>query len=164
MKCLLCQVCCNDLWFLETEKPSAPTRIQLVRAGTNSLELLWTNVSSGEHNPPSIYTGWNSFSFPSADNYLLQIQPYNFSSSKSKAEAKSDTKSDAEEPAASQKEALPQWYDVDVVKGTQYTVSGYNVKVDVPTEQGQEVRAPSGGVVSGMMGGCCSLMCGSISL
>ena len=45
---LLFQVCCNDLWFLETEKPSAPARIQLVRAGTNSLELLWTNVSSGK--------------------------------------------------------------------------------------------------------------------
>lgn len=35
---------------------------------------------------------------------------------------------------------MPQWYDVDVVRGTQYTVSGYNVKVDTPTEQGQEVR------------------------
>ena len=44
----LLKVCCNDLWFLETEKPSAPARIQLVRAGTNSLELLWTNVSSGQ--------------------------------------------------------------------------------------------------------------------
>ncbi len=42
-------------------------------------------------------------------------------------------------PATGQKEAVPQWYDVDVVRGTQYTVSGYNVKVDVPTDQGQEV-------------------------
>ena len=29
---------------------------------------------------------------------------------------------------------------MDVVRGTQYTVSGYNVKVDTPTAQGQEVR------------------------
>ena len=43
-----CQVCCNDLWYLETEIPPAPTRVQLVRAGTNSLELLWTSISSGE--------------------------------------------------------------------------------------------------------------------
>lgn len=41
----------------------------------------------------------------------------------------------------SQKEPTPQWYDVDVVRGTQYTVSGYSVKVDTPTEQGQEVSA-----------------------
>ena len=43
------QVCCNDLWYLETEIPPAPTRVQLVRAGTSSLELLWTTVSSGKH-------------------------------------------------------------------------------------------------------------------
>ena len=41
-------MCCNDLWFLEMEKPTVPARIQLVRAGTNSLELLWTIVTSGE--------------------------------------------------------------------------------------------------------------------
>lgn len=40
-----------------------------------------------------------------------------------------------------QKEAVPQWYDVDVVRGTQYTVSGYSVKVDMPTDQGQEVSS-----------------------
>ena len=40
-------------------------RIQLVRAGTNSLELLWTNVTS-------------------ADTYLLQVQPYELSAVPSK--------------------------------------------------------------------------------
>ena len=89
------------------------------------------------------------FSFPSADNYLLQIQPYNFTSSKAKVEPKPDptTKPESDDspstvaPATGQKEAVPQWYDVDVVRGTQYTVSGYNVKVETPTDQGQqEVR------------------------
>lgn len=47
MHSYLLQVCCNDLWYLETEIPPAPTRVQLVRAGTNSLELLWTTISSG---------------------------------------------------------------------------------------------------------------------
>ena len=79
-----------------------------------------------------------------ADNYLLQIQPYNFTSSKAKSEAKPEgSKAESDEPAVPAggvKEAVPQWYDVDVVRGTQYTVSGYNVKVDTPTEQGQEVR------------------------
>lgn len=51
------QVCCKDLWFLETEKPAAPTRVQLVRAATNSLEVSWGAVST-------------------ADSYVLQIQKY----------------------------------------------------------------------------------------
>ena len=51
------QVCFKDMWFLETEKPPAPGRIQLVRALTNSLELSWTPV-------------------PTADMYLVQVQKY----------------------------------------------------------------------------------------
>lgn len=51
------QVCCKDLWFLETEKPIAPTRVQLVRASTNSLEVSWGAVTS-------------------ADSYVLQLQKY----------------------------------------------------------------------------------------
>uniref|UniRef100_UPI00358E6DC9 host cell factor 1-like isoform X3 n=1 Tax=Myxine glutinosa TaxID=7769 RepID=UPI00358E6DC9 len=51
------QVCCKDLWYLETEKPVAPGRVQLVRASTNTLEVSWSAV-------------------PVADSYLLQIQKY----------------------------------------------------------------------------------------
>ncbi|KAK4336696.1 hypothetical protein RND71_043442 [Anisodus tanguticus] len=51
------QVCCKDLWYLETEKPSAPNRCQLIRAATNTLEIGWGAV-------------------PSADSYILQIQRY----------------------------------------------------------------------------------------
>nr|XP_033778298.1 host cell factor 1 isoform X2 [Geotrypetes seraphini] len=51
------QVCCKDLWYLETEKPPAPARVQLVRANTNSLEVSWGSV-------------------PTADTYLLQLQKY----------------------------------------------------------------------------------------
>lgn len=51
------QVCFKDLWFLETEKPAAPTRVQLVRASTNTLEICWGAV-------------------PTADAYLLQLQKY----------------------------------------------------------------------------------------
>jgi len=51
------QVCCKDLWYLETEKPSAPGRVQLVRASTRSLEVCWGGV-------------------PTADAYLLQVQKY----------------------------------------------------------------------------------------
>uniref|UniRef100_A0A8C7QTH7 Host cell factor 1 n=1 Tax=Oncorhynchus mykiss TaxID=8022 RepID=A0A8C7QTH7_ONCMY len=51
------QVCCKDLWYLETERPHAPSRVQLVRANTNSLEVSWGAVST-------------------ADTYLLQLQKY----------------------------------------------------------------------------------------
>ncbi|XP_011298433.1 host cell factor isoform X2 [Fopius arisanus] len=51
------QVCCKDLWYLEVSKPPAPSRVQLVRASTNSLEVSWTAT-------------------PSAQYYVLQIQKY----------------------------------------------------------------------------------------
>ncbi|XP_071960279.1 host cell factor 2-like [Antedon mediterranea] len=51
------QVCCKDLWFLETEKPQAPSRVQLVRASTNTLEVCWGSIAI-------------------ADAYLLQLQKY----------------------------------------------------------------------------------------
>ncbi|CAM9959733.1 unnamed protein product [Lampetra planeri] len=51
------QVCCKDLWYLETERPPAPGRVQLVRASTDSLEVSWGAVST-------------------ADAYLLQLQKY----------------------------------------------------------------------------------------
>ncbi|XP_046895238.1 host cell factor 1b isoform X1 [Hypomesus transpacificus] len=51
------QVCCKDLWYLETERPHPPARVQLVRANTNSLEVSWGAVQT-------------------ADTYLLQLQKY----------------------------------------------------------------------------------------
>ncbi|XP_011863755.1 PREDICTED: host cell factor isoform X2 [Vollenhovia emeryi] len=51
------QVCCKDLWYLEVSKPAAPSRVQLVRASTQTLEVSWT-------------------ASPSAQYYVLQIQKY----------------------------------------------------------------------------------------
>ena len=51
------QVCCKDLWYLETERPAAPGRVQLVRASTHNLEVCWGTV-------------------PTAEAYLLQVQKY----------------------------------------------------------------------------------------
>lgn len=36
------QVCCKDLWFLETETPPAPGKIQLIKPTTSTLEIFWT--------------------------------------------------------------------------------------------------------------------------
>lgn len=49
------QVCCKDLWFLETDVPASPGKVQLIKPTTNSLEVTWAGV-------------------PTADAYLLQIQ------------------------------------------------------------------------------------------
>ncbi|XP_003383692.1 PREDICTED: host cell factor 1-like [Amphimedon queenslandica] len=122
------QVCCSDLWYLETEIPPPPARVQLVRAGTHSLELLWTAISS-------------------ADNYLLQVQEYSSSSSTTPTatqppkgeETKPGAPPTAPPPAAPAPAPAEQskWYDVDVIKGTQYVVTAYQVSVEDPTMAGE---------------------------
>ena len=56
------QVCCKDLWYLETERPAAPGRVQLVRASTHNLEVCWGSL-------------------PTAEAYLLQVQKYDMPAS-----------------------------------------------------------------------------------
>ncbi|XP_028934819.1 host cell factor 2 isoform X3 [Ornithorhynchus anatinus] len=53
-KALNGQVCCKDLWYLDTEKPLAPSQVQLIRATTNSFQVKWDEV-------------------PSVEGYLLQL-------------------------------------------------------------------------------------------
>ena len=70
-----------------------------------------------------------------ADSYLLQIQPYNFATTHKPKTEGTAIKADSDQsesgnvvaPATGQKEAPPQWYDVEMVKGTQFTVTGYNI-------------------------------------
>lgn len=45
------------MWYLETDKPPQPGRVQLVRASVNTLEVCWAPV-------------------PTAEAYLLQLQRY----------------------------------------------------------------------------------------
>ncbi|KAH9395681.1 Host cell factor 2 [Tyrophagus putrescentiae] len=49
------QVCCKDLWILETSKPAKPERIVLTKSGTSVLEITWGEVTE-------------------ADKFLVQIQ------------------------------------------------------------------------------------------
>lgn len=48
-------MCCKDLWYLEVDKPAAPGRVALVKAGTHSLEVNWQGS-------------------PSTHTYILQVQ------------------------------------------------------------------------------------------
>ncbi|KAK6111314.1 Galactose oxidase central domain family protein [Brugia pahangi] len=42
------QVCCKDMWYLETDKPDAPGRVQLIRATVSGLEVCWNAVPTAE--------------------------------------------------------------------------------------------------------------------
>ncbi|XP_042638411.1 host cell factor 2 [Orycteropus afer afer] len=68
-KALNSQVCCKDLWYLDTEKPPAPSQVQLIKATTNSFHVKWDEV-------------------PTIEGYLLQLStdlPYQAASSDSSA-------------------------------------------------------------------------------
>ncbi|XP_055334041.1 host cell factor 1-like [Paramacrobiotus metropolitanus] len=58
------QVCCDDMWFLETTKPVAPGKVQLLRASTTQLDVHWTASVTGRSR------------LELAENYHLQIQVY----------------------------------------------------------------------------------------
>lgn len=49
------QVCCKDFWYLETERPVAPARVQLSKATTATFDIVWGTV-------------------PTAEKYIVQIQ------------------------------------------------------------------------------------------
>lgn len=51
------QVCYNDLWYLETEPPSPPSKPALIRANVKALEVYWNQLAN-------------------ADYYLLQMMRY----------------------------------------------------------------------------------------
>ncbi|CAI9597361.1 unnamed protein product [Staurois parvus] len=50
------QVCCKDLWYIDTEKPSASSQVQLILATTNSFHVKWDEL-------------------PTVERYLLQLSP-----------------------------------------------------------------------------------------
>ncbi|XP_043823067.1 host cell factor 2 [Dromiciops gliroides] len=63
------QVCCKDLWYLDTEKPPAPSQVQVIKATTNSFQVKWDEV-------------------PTVEGYLLQLNtdlPYQAASPDSHA-------------------------------------------------------------------------------
>uniref|UniRef100_A0A8C7XU36 Host cell factor 1 n=1 Tax=Oryzias sinensis TaxID=183150 RepID=A0A8C7XU36_9TELE len=100
------QVCCKDLWYLETERPHAPARVQLVRANTNSLEVSWGAVST-------------------ADTYLLQLQKYDIPATPAAATPAMSTtptqpvnspKSPAPAAAAPSAQSLPQTAQLKYLK------------------------------------------------
>ena len=73
----------------------------------------------------------HSLSLFLADNYLLQIQEYSTATPATTTPSKPD---EAPKTVPTSPEQAPKWFDVDVVKGTQYTVTAYQVPVEDPTK------------------------------
>ena len=120
------QTCCRDLWYLETEKPPAPSRVQLVRASTNTLEVCWNAV-------------------PTAENYILQVQKYD---APGKSAAFGGTQSTAAQSGSNVSTAVTanetsesacshsHWYNVGRCKLTSMVVTHYanTESDDLPSE------------------------------
>ena len=99
------QICCRDLWYLETEKPPPPPRVQLVRASTNTLEVCWNAVAT-------------------ASSYLLQIQKYDAPAAVKGPTPPVNTAVTANEPS---KEATPpRWFTVGRCKTTSMSITQYD--------------------------------------
>ncbi|XP_061584023.1 host cell factor 1a isoform X2 [Cololabis saira] len=118
------QVCCKDLWYLETERPHAPARVQLVRANTNSLEVSWGAVST-------------------ADTYLLQLQKYDIPAtpavaspamSAAPSQPLNSPKSPAPAAAAPSSQSLPQ---TAVLKVAAQQSTGASVVTVRPSQPGK---------------------------
>ncbi|KAM9859315.1 host cell factor 1a [Aulostomus maculatus] len=119
------QVCCKDLWYLETERPHAPARVQLVRANTNSLEVSWGAVST-------------------ADTYLLQLQKYDIPAtpaatspamSATPSQPVNSPKSPAPAAAAPSSQSLPQTAVLKVA--AQQSATGASVVTVRPSQPGK---------------------------
>ncbi|CAJ1051319.1 host cell factor 1a [Xyrichtys novacula] len=119
------QVCCKDLWYLETERPHAPARVQLVRANTNSLEVSWGAVST-------------------ADTYLLQLQKYDIPATPAAAspvmsatpsQPVNSPKSPAPAAAAPSAQSLPQTAVLKVA--AQQSATGTSVVTVRPSQPGK---------------------------
>lgn len=83
---------------MEVDKPSAPSRVSLVKAGTHSLEVSWTGS-------------------PSVQSYILQIQKYNLPPT-------TKTSSAASSAVSSTTSATP---GVAVVKATPAMIAGQSL-------------------------------------
>ncbi|CAD6194652.1 unnamed protein product [Caenorhabditis auriculariae] len=118
------QVCCKDMWFLETARPEMPGRVQLARASCSSLDITWGGV-------------------PTAEAYLLQVSRPDISATKAAPPTPAPVKAPVATPAKA-----PGTKAIIITKnsadGTQKVVYLANESMDTSVPETQ----PSGSVIS----------------
>ncbi|KAK2892945.1 hypothetical protein Q8A67_012933 [Cirrhinus molitorella] len=82
------QVCCKDLWYLETERPSTPGAVFLVKSTINMLHVAWRPL-------------------PAAECYLLQLQPITSRSASGDPQSTPTLPQDTDRKESVQKESQP---------------------------------------------------------
>ena len=108
------QICYNDLWYLETEPPSTPTKPALIRANVKNLEVYWAHI-------------------PNADYYLIQIMVYDLKQASMPPLASGDKTDDKQVEKKPKLESRPEknvWHYVGVFTNNHGLVSNIWVPKD----------------------------------